>query len=154
MNLSTIALILLAWQLLAPDRQRQNVAQPQLQDMLSDEVKSILDSAQKLSKPDCSQEEKAGAIFEIFANPAMQQWAGALFGQGHPQEAQETKSDNQPQEAQQAAQAAQTEHVNEEGYRFETPSQASQEFFRPIDNIADVEIKHKLYWFYDNWYTK
>ena len=44
--------------------------------------------------------------------------------------------------------------VNDEGYKFETPSKDSQEFFRPIDNIADAEIKHKLYWFYDNWYVK
>ena len=43
---------------------------------------------------------------------------------------------------------------DEEGFKFETPSKASQDFFKPIDNIADAEIKHKLYWFYDNWYIK
>ena len=43
---------------------------------------------------------------------------------------------------------------NEEGYSFEKPSASSQEFFRPIDNIADAEVKSKLYWFYDNWYVK
>lgn len=146
MNLSTAALILLAWQLLSNSNKRQPQAAPQLKiaDILSDDVKNVLSSAQKLSDKNCSQSDRAGAIFEIISNPALQNLASNIFGN--------TGSNNSatPQE-----QPQQTDpNVNSEGYRFETPSVDSQEFFRPIDNIADAEIKHKLYWFYDNWYNK
>ena len=79
----------------------------------------------------------------MMTNPAVMNIAGSFFGGGKT----ETSSE-QPTET------TNDEHVNSEGYKFETPSASSQEFFRPIDNIADTEVKHKLYWFYDNWYVK
>ncbi len=145
MNLSTVALILLAWQLLGKDNDSQpRAAPPQigLTDILSDDVKNIIHNAQKLSDSSCTQQDRAGAIFEIMSNPAVMNLASNLFGKA----AAPDGSANAPQ-----SENAQT---NDEGYKFETPSSASQEFFRPIDNIADAEVKHKLYWFYDNWYNK
>lgn len=150
MNLSTVALILLAWQLLSDGKkqpQPQKTPSIGLTDILSDDVKNVLNCAQKLSDTNCSQSDRAGAIFEIMSNPALQYIANNIFGNAGAQ--------NNATPPPQTQQTQQTDtNVNSEGYRFETPSPDSQEFFRPIDNIADAEVKHKLYWFYDNWYTK
>ena len=161
MNLSTIALILLCWQLLGNGQNtREKPSQrPQigLTDFLSDDTKSILNCVDMLSSKQCSQEDKTSAIFQMMANPAVMNIASSLFGSKTPNAPQ---SENAPHSETATSNSStihtQTsdEHVNSEGYRFETPSTASQEFFRPIDNIADAEVKHKLYWFYDNWYIK
>lgn len=148
MNLSTVALVLLAWHLL----QKKPTAQQQPQqlgigDFLSDDVKNILNTAQKLNGS-CSPEDRAGAIFEIMSNPAVQNIANTIFGNMGAKNAKPQT----PEPAQQQCESDQ--NTNGEGYKFETPSAASQEFFRPIDNIADAEVKHKLYRFYDNWYVK
>ena len=158
MNLSTVALILLAWQLLSSDSGRQPqkpTPQTNLTDILSDDVKQIINSAQKLSDGNCSQQDRAGAIFEIMANPAMQGLANSLFGRMGAEKAA-SDATQQPERTtnEQTQQTNKDSDVNSEGYRFQTPSAASQEFFKPIDNIADAEVKHKLYWFYDNWYNK
>ena len=158
MNLSTLALILLAWQLFSGSQNtRQSTPPPQIgiSDFLSDDTKNILNCVNKLSSNGCSQEDKTNAIFQMMANPAVMKMASNLFGgaQNGAQNgmqtngASETTSSNSSEPSTGA-----DEHVNSEGYRFETPSADSQEFFRPIDNIADAEIKHKLYWFYDHWY--
>ncbi len=150
MNLSTVALVLLAWQLLA-DRNAPPKRPPQIGigDLFCDDVKNIIHTAQKLSSEDCSQQDKAGAIFEIMCNPAVQSIANNFFG------GMGSKNSEQPQQSPPEQPSGETDpNVNSEGYRFETPSAASQEFFRPIDNIADAEVKHKLYRFYDNWYVK
>lgn len=149
MNLSTVALILLAWQLLSDKRQTDRSApKAGLTDMLSDDVKNVINSAQKLADSHSTQADRAGAIFEIMSNPALQNFANGIFG-GMGSE----KSDAQTQETPETPKQKDGE-VNDEGYRFEAASPASQEFFRPIDDIADTEVKHKLYWFYDNWYNK
>ena len=156
MNLSTIALILLAWQLLgnSPNSQKNTPPRPQigLTDFLSDDTKNMLNCVNMLSSSQCSQEDKTGAIFQMMSNPAVMNLASNLFGsksQGEPQGGKTTSDTSSSHK-----QPPQNEHVNDEGYRFETPSASSQEFFRQIDNIADTEVKHKLYWFYDNWYVK
>lgn len=150
MNWSTIALLLLAWQMLgnSQNTQQSPSQRPQigLSDFLSDDTKNILSCVNKLSSAQCSQEDKTSAIFQMMANPAVMNLASNLFGGKAPNAEQSEKTHPTP--------STQDEHVNSEGYRFETPSATSQEFFRPIDNIADTEVKHKLYWFYDNWYIK
>lgn len=132
MNLSTVALILLAWQLLSKKSAKSDSPLDNLSQFMSDDTKNILSCVEKLSDKDASKEDKTGAIFQMITNPAVMSAAESLF---------KKKEEAAPV-------------VNEEGYKFETPSKDSQEFFRPIDNIADAEIKHKLYWFYDNWYVK
>ena len=131
MNLSTVALILLAWQLLSKKSAPSASPLDNLSQFMSDDTKSILDCVEKLSNKDATKEDKTGAIFQMMTNPAVMSVAEGLF-----------KKKDEPAPV-----------VNDEGYKFETPSKDSQEFFRPIDNIADAEIKHKLYWFYDNWYV-
>ena len=157
MNLSTIALMLLAWQLLSNGRNTQHDSSPRpqigLTDFLSDETKSMLNCVDKLSSSSCSQEDKTSAIFQMMSNPAVMNLASNLFG-GKPQGDAQTKEPSASNDSSSIHKSTQDEHVNDEGYRFDTPSASSQEFFRQIDHIADTEVKHKLYWFYDNWYVK
>ena len=152
MNLSTLALILLAWQLLSnsPNTQRNASQSPKigLTDFLSDDTKNMLNCMGKISSGQCSQEDKTSAIFQMMANPAVMNLASNIFGGSQNSEAPASQSDNSSAGNQDHT----SEHVNSEGYHFEKPSASSQEFFRQIDNIADTEIKHKLYWFYDHWY--
>ena len=150
MNLSTVALLLIAWQVLSSNGnngvKQQNTPKnsplDSLSGFLSDDTKNIINCVHKLSDSQCSNEDKTGAIFQMMTNPAVMNIASSFFGGG---------ANNQ----QQNDTAAQSDcATNSEGYKFEQPSTTAQEFFRPIDNIADAEIKHKLYWFYDNWYVK
>ena len=150
MNLSTIALLLIAWQVLSNNgnngAKQQNAPKTSpldnLSGFLSDDTKNIISCVNKLSDSQCSQEDKTGAIFQMMTNPAVMNIASSFFGGGS----------NSQQQSEQNGQADCA--TNSEGYKFEEPSQHAQDFFRPIDNIADAEIKHKLYWFYDNWYVK
>lgn len=138
MNLSTIAIALLAWQLLSTNGEQHSKSNASpldnISQFVSEDTKSILDCVGKLSDKNCSQEDKTGALFQMMTNPTLMNMASSLFNK-----TEEPK--NEP-------------IVNDEGYKFETPSQQSRDFFKPIDNIADAEVKHKLYWFYDNWYVK
>ena len=43
-------------------------------------------------------------------------------------------------------------YQNDEGYTFPSPTERAKQFFAPIDTIATAEVKHKLCYFYDNWY--
>ncbi len=133
MNLSTIAILLIAWQLLSKKNTPPSSPFENLSQFMSDDTKNIMDCVEKLSSKESSQEDKTGAIFQMMTNPAVMNFASNLF-----------KKKDEPK----------SNAENEEGFKFETPSKASQDFFKPIDNIADAEIKHKLYWFYDNWYIK
>ncbi len=137
MNLSTIALALLAWQLLtnSGDKQKESPSKSPLDNIsqfVNEDTKNIIDCVEKISSKDASAEDKTGAIFQMMTNPAVMNIANSLF-----------KKADSPQTME-----------NDEGYQFKQPSKDSQEFFKPIENIADAEIKHKLYWFYDNWYVK
>lgn len=142
MNLSTIALVLLAWQLLSNNNQSKprSSATPldTISQFVNDDAKSIIDCVGKLSSNDATQMDKTGAILQMMSNPAVMSMASSLFGNGKTSDS--AKADEPI--------------VNDEGYEFEQPSKDSKEFFKPIDNIADAEIKSKLYWFYDNWYVK
>ena len=133
MNFSTLAMVLLAWQLLSKPQQQQNPAD-YLSQFLNDDSKNLMDCVTKLSSKSATQQDKTGAIFQMMTNPAVMDLAQNLFGK---------KSADQS-----------TPTTNDEGFAFETPSQNAKEFFSPIDNIADMEVKNKLYWFYDNWYVK
>lgn len=157
MNLSTLALILLAWQLMSNTNNTHSrpSQRPEIgwTDFLNDDTKNIINCVNTLSS-DCSQQDKTSALFQMMSNPAVMNFASSFFGAT--QQGTTTESAEQTSQSSSATGESKSkeENVNSEGYRFETPSASSQEFFRPIDNIADAEIKHKLYWFYDNWYIK
>lgn len=160
MNLSTIALLLLAWQLFSGSNTQQqphaNSPLSNISDFLSDDTKNMIDCVDKLSSKQCSQEDKTGAILQMMTNPAVINLASNLFAKTNTQ----TTCNNDANNKETAKNGVENNtpnkkaNTNDEGYQFATPSSDSREFFRPIDNIADTEIKHKLYWFYDNWYVK
>lgn len=146
MNLYVIALLLLAWQLLGSKNASSNKTgtnKPDLLQLFSDDAKNMLDCMNKLSSQKSTADDKMGALFQIISNPAVMEMLQNIMPKKQPEEKTPRQDD-----------AAKNEFTNEEGYRFETPSAESQQFFRPIDGIADAEIKSKLYWFYDNWYIK
>lgn len=109
MNLSTIALALLAWQLLSGGNKQQQKpnASPldNISQFMNEDTKSILESVSKLSNKDSSQEDKTGAILQMITNPAVMNMASNLF----------KKNEKQPE-------------TNDEGYKFDTPSSDSREF--------------------------
>lgn len=125
MNLSVIALALLALQLLSNKPEKK----PSIADFLSDDTKSLISCVEKLSDKNAQGSDKTEALLQMMTNPQVAEIAEKLFA----------KKDNLK---------------NDEGYDFGSPSQASKDFFRPIDNVADAEVKHKLYSFYDKWYVK
>ena len=135
MNLSTVALLLFAWQMFGS----QNTQKQDFADFLSPDTKGILDCVSQLSRNDATNSDKMGAILQMMSNPMFADLTSKMFG------GKKEQADAPPPEA--------NEFTNDEGYKFEQPSAASQEFFRPIEHIADAEIKHKLYNFYDNWYV-
>ncbi len=137
MNWSTVALLFFAWQMLSKNTQ----SSPKLQDIapfLSEDTKGILEGVTKLASTTASNEDKTGAIFQMMTNPTVMNFAQNLFGGQKPQ-TEETPT-TPPQEQ------------NDEGYTFDSPSERAKQFFAPIDTIATTEIKHKLCYFYDNWY--
>lgn len=147
MNLSTIALLLLAWQLFGTkntSESQQAAKKPDLIQLFSDDTKNMIDCVGKLSSQKSTNDDKMGALFQIISNPTVMNLVQNMFPQKNAAETEASQQTAPPQ----------NEFTNEEGYRFETPSTESQEFFRPIDGIADAEVKNKLYWFYDNWYIK
>lgn len=124
MNLSTIAIALLVWQLLS---RKDDVP---FADMLNDDNKNLLDGIQKLTDKNADQSDKTGAILQLLTNPSIMNAAQNLFA----------NSQEKPL-------------VNSEGYNLGTPSKASKQFFQSVDKIADEEVKSKLYKWYD-WYVK
>ena len=134
MNLSTVALLLLAWQLFGA----QNTKKRDVTDYLSADTKNILDCVSQLSSKDSTGNDKMGAILQMMSNPMFADIAGKMFGN-----AQQKPPETPPKE----------DFTNDEGYKFQQPTVASQEFFKPIENIADAEVKNKLYRFYEDWYV-
>ncbi len=172
MNISTIALLFVAWQFLSNNKK----STPKLDDfapLLNEQTRDILSCVQTLSSQNASQEDKTGAIFQMMTNPTVVNLAQKVFGENKKQQENTQSSQQGNFEGNFATQqecngnnysndkvsnsfdsvAQNQAHLqNDEGYVFPSSSKASQEFFQPIENIADAEVKHKLYWFYDNWY--
>ncbi len=149
MNLSTVAMLLLVWQMIRSQNtsSKETPKKPDFKELLSDDTKNVIDCVNKLSSGNSSNDDKMGAIFQIISNPTVMGLVQNMF----------TKNGQNTEEKQPKSMQNETytdDLTNDEGYSFEQPSEASKEFFRPIDNIADAEVKHKLYWFYDNWYVK
>ena len=125
MNLSTALLLLVCWQLLAnkPSDQTQNTP-PDIKSFLSDDTKTLVDNIGKLSSTTATSDEKTGALLGLVTNPTVMSFAETILGGQKPL-------------------------VNDEGYNLGTPSAESKEFFKSVDNIADAEVKSKLYKWYD-----
>ena len=134
MNLSGIALALLAWQLLCgSDNAKQNDGLPFAQ-LLSEDSRNLLADIGKLSDKTTTAEQKTSAVLDLVGNPAVMSLASKLLGNANIDQADKPL-------------------VNDEGYNLGTPNRECREFFRPVENVADAEVKGKLYKWYD-WYIK
>lgn len=134
MNLSWLALALVAMQLLSSQNTKSQPPKPDLTEFLSDDTKNMIDCLGKLSSPDGG--DKLGAIMQALSNPTVMNVAQSIFSSGTKKEEKDAP------------------FTNDEGYEFEKPSPEAEEFFRPIEHIADPEVKNKLYTLYNNWYLK
>ena len=123
MNLSTVAMLLLAWQLLSGGNDKGETMTDKLGAMLSDDSKALVGNIQKLSDANATAEDKTGAVLGLVTNPTVMSIAGKPL-------------------------------VNDEGYNLGTPSADSANFFSEIDNVADAEVKSKLYKWYDWQYRR
>jgi len=164
MNLTTIALALLAYKLLSGNSTASKGDTPKVDfgQFLNDDTQSLLQSVSKLQDKAISQEEKSGAIFQLLTNPAVLSILNNLSGGKSQDDTTQSSSQQQQEEAfaprnqqddcpqQQPANA----HQNDEGYTFRAPSEEAKQGFAPIEKIAGVEVSHKLYALYDNWYAK
>ena len=103
---------------------RQQMSPPDLKSFLSDDTRTLIDSIGKLSSTTATSDEKTGALLGLVTNPTVMSLAESFLGGQKPL-------------------------VNDEGYNLGTPSKESQEFFKPVDTIADAEVKSKLYKWYD-----
>ena len=176
MNWSTAIMLFLAWQLLSKNTQ----SAPKLQDIapfLNDDTRGILEGVTKLSSPSATSEDKTGAILQMMTNPTVMNLAQNLFGQNNPSNGQNSTPAVDPFAVGAQSASPQTEPTswqqpttatvytannqtpttnnppqNDEGYTFDSPTERAKQFFAPIDPIATAEVKHKLCYFYDNWY--
>ena len=150
MNLTTIALALLACKLLTSKPSPNKVEKPQvdLTGFLSEDTQNLLSCINKLQDKSLSQEDKTSAIFALISNPTVMSILSNIAPNSTPEKPDASKRE-QP-----CATNAPSSHQNEEGYKFDTPSAEAEQAFEPIKNIAGVEVSHKLYSLYDNWYAK
>ncbi|MCH5152318.1 MAG: hypothetical protein J1F65_06705, partial [Clostridiales bacterium] len=91
MNLSAIALAVLAWKLFTDGRRQPERNEQQkinLTDFLNDDVKTVLQGAETLTSRDTNTEEKMGAILGLMSNPTVMSFAENLFGQKGPSKEQ------------------------------------------------------------------
>ena len=134
MNLSTIALLLLGWQLLSGTQTTDGKKEFSPLQLLSEDNRNLLEDITKLSDKSTTAEQKTSAVLDLVGNPAVMSLAAKLLGNNASDE------ENKP-------------IVNDEGYNFGTYDKSCKECFRAVDNVADAEIKSKLYNWYD-WYVK
>ncbi len=155
MNWSTIALIFLAWQTFG------NKSTSKLDDLtklFNDDTRDILSCVDKLSSKNASSEDKTGAILQMMTNPTVLGFAQNLFSKtpqngSQPPPKQQTPSQEQtPDQQQYSPNKGASPLTNDEGFTFPPHSADAEDFFAPIGNIADAEVKNKLYYFFDNWY--
>lgn len=157
MNLTTVALALLAFKLLSGNSTERKKDAPKVDfgQFLNDDTQTLIENVTKLQDKSLSQEDKTSAIFALLTNPAV---LGVLsnFTGGKGQENQDQTPKESP--SQQPTFVKQEEevstHQNDEGYTFRAPSDEAKQGFAPIEKIAGVEVSHKLYSLYDNWYAK
>ena len=97
----------------------------------------------KLFDKNACEEDKNAAMMALMTNPAMFEIIQKFTAKGdRPQDTAQDfgnfgdKAQEQPTDG-------------KDGYSAE-----SKEFFKPVENVAGIEISQKLYKLYDNWYIK
>lgn len=96
---------------------------------------SLIPQVGKLLDKNATQDEKNTAMTSLLTNPAVFDIMSKLA----PKEQKQEPANEPPRPAEEK----QKEFSSE-----------SRDFFRPVEKVAGVEISHKLYGLYDNWYIK
>lgn len=101
--------------------------------------------------------DKMSVVFELMSNPVVAELVGKFLGKQPANE--ETEVHNDTSGGGQDFSAASAQDFSESFAPQETPAtedtaNESEELFRPVENIAGVEVSEKLRHLYDNWYTK
>lgn len=141
MNISTIAIALIAWQLLRNNNPKNNkgVDLGGISNFLSPDAKDIVDNIGTLTN---GSGDKTSAILSLITNPSVMSFADSMFGKGKTQ-----PSAPEPT-------ASSTNDNTDSGYNYPEGTEEARQFFAPIESVAGKEVSSKLYQMYDNWYSK
>ena len=123
------------------------------------DVANLLPHVAKLLDKNAGDDDKNFAIMNLLTNPAIFEIVQKFATRQTPNQQQEEKTQTEKQ----AENIHKTEQNKEENIeqtnlnntqKTQTFSAESQEFFAPIQEVADKQISKKLYALYDNWYVK
>ena len=128
------------------------------------DLTNLLPHIAKLLDKSADEQDKNLAIMNLLTNPAIFEIVQKFATKQQPQQDKnqqnnqednsknnETPSQNQTVQNQEQT-VDQTNNQNTQNQQ--TFSAESQEFFAPIQEVADKQISKKLYALYDNWYVK
>ena len=90
--------------------------------------------------------DKMSVVMELMSNPVVAELVGKFLGNQPTSGADEEIHNDGATETEQDFNARDTSASE--------ATEESEEFFRPVENIAGVEVSEKLRHLYDNWYTK
>lgn len=93
--------------------------------------------------------DKMSVVFELMSNPVVAELVGKFLGKQPANEETEVHNDTSG-----GGQDFSESFAPQETPTTEDTANESEELFRPVENIAGVEVSEKLRHLYDNWYTK
>ena len=90
----------------------------------------------------------------IMSNPVVAELVGKFLGNQPTSGAGEEIHNDGATETEQDYSVSSGQDFNARDTSASDATEESEEFFRPVENIAGVEVSEKLRHLYDNWYTK
>ena len=91
---------------------------------------------------------------ELMSNPVVAELVGKFLGNQPTSGAGEEIHNDGATETEQDYSVSSGQDFNARDTSASDATEESEEFFRPVENIAGVEVSEKLRHLYDNWYTK
>lgn len=163
MNITMIAVCLLAYRMLKGNSTSNNTTQrdtsSMIDSMLSDDAKSILGSIDSLT---ASGGDRTGALLSLLTNPSVMAVVSGMFGGlldnlvnlGNNRGEDANRQTDQPT----GADSSTDVQDDRDNSQYDTSpyyhgSANAKQFFTRVDDIAGQEVSSKLYHIYDNWYT-
>lgn len=98
--------------------------------------------------------DKMSVVMELMSNPVVAELVGKFLGNQPTSGAGEEIHNDGATETEQDYSASSGQDFNARDTSASEATEESEEFFRPVENIAGVEVSEKLRHLYDNWYTK
>ena len=116
------------------------------------DLANLLPHLAKLLDKNAGDEDKNFAIMNLLTNPAIFEIMQKFVTKPTQNQQEKTQTSEQKEDPKQEQKDKQ---INKETMPEPQPFSAeSQEFFAPIQEVADKQISKKLYALYDNWYVK